>query len=231
MKIDPYRNGVSIVLLGAFNPAIFSPSWFRNTDIISESEFSASNIEIQHRELSVFRLEWMDALIQLDRFKVATEQSPYIRLSDFVLKTFRDYLSHTPIYAMGINRMVEFDVGKETTRNEIGQKLAPPSSWGKWGEQIASGAKNNHGGMRQLIMEQRDIDDREHGYIRAEIKPSEQKSSGIRMDINDHFQIKTEDLTGNQEVMDFLSENYETSLRRSEGIINGIMELKDECGK
>lgn len=231
MKIDPYKSGVSIVLAGAFNPVIFSPLWFKNHNLITESELESANVELQHRELTIFRLDWMDVQVQLDRFKIATEQSPYIRLSDFVVKTFREFLSHTPISMIGINRMVQFTVDSEEIRNKIGNKLAPPDVWGDWGKQVVAKDDRGHGGMTHLVMEQRAVDDRDHGYVRADIRPSSTKNNGIFMEINDHYEVHDENLTGNDKIIDLLESSFEKSIARSESIINHIMEMKDEFRK
>lgn len=231
MRIDPYRSGVSIVLIGAFNPIIFSPLWFKTNGIISESENESAEVELHHRELTIFRLKWLNLLVQQDRFKVDTEQAPYIKLSDFVIQTFREYLSHTPIGVMGINRMVEFSVDSEEIRNKIGQKLAPPEVWGNWGERISKKNERGHGGMRRLIMEQQALTDREFGYIRADVRPSKNKSNGIWMEINDHYQIDNANLIGCERIINILEQNFESSIIRSERIIDEIMKMKDEFRK
>ena len=232
MNIDPYKSSVSIVLLGAFNPVIFSPLWFKNNKIIPESDYESAEVELQHREITILKLDWMDILLQLERFKISSDQSPYVRLSDFVIKTFREFLSHTPISAMGINRRVEFSVDSEEIRDKIGKKLGPPDAWGEWGKDIAEKNKEgHHGGMVQLVMEQKVVHDREFGCIRADIRPSKTKNNSIWMEINDHYIVKDENLTGNDQIINLLESNFEKSIERSEGIINQIMEMKDEFRK
>ena len=55
---------------------------------------------------------------------------------DFLERTFGEFLPHTPIFRMGINRQVHFTVGSEDARNEIGLKLAPHEPWGEWADAL-----------------------------------------------------------------------------------------------
>jgi hypothetical protein len=75
-------------------------------------------------------------------------------------------------------------------------------------------------------MIQRDVSDRDSGYIMARIEPSARPSLGnygIFMEINDHYQFDKEG-TG-ELIAKLLVERFEASLRTSEGIINQIMSL------
>ena len=45
MRIEPEISGVGVVLLGDFNPAIFTPAWFALHGLLPES--AADNAELQ----------------------------------------------------------------------------------------------------------------------------------------------------------------------------------------
>ena len=45
---------------------------------------------------------------------------------DFVAKTFGQFLTHTPMNCVGINRHVHFGVGSEEKRNYLGVYLLQP---------------------------------------------------------------------------------------------------------
>ena len=59
--------------------------------------------------------------------------APLIRIADITCRIFGDLLPDTPIHQVGINRMIHFDVGSQSAREEIGLKLAPREPWGDWG--------------------------------------------------------------------------------------------------
>lgn len=56
MWIEPEISGSSIVLLGDFNPAIFSPSWFAKYGIVSQSAADEAETTVIHPELAVMQI-------------------------------------------------------------------------------------------------------------------------------------------------------------------------------
>jgi hypothetical protein len=229
MLIEPESGNVSIVLIGNFNPPIFHPEWFARHGLISDKEKDASEINIIHKEITSFRMDWLSVDVQPTNFAVKTQEGPFIRLADFVVKTFRDYLSHTPINKLGINREVHFSVGNEETRNRIGKILAPHEGWGAWGKDIEGSYPNKRGGMVSLTMLQRNLNDRGKGYIRTNIRPSNLISgdAGIFMQVNDHYEVENPQNQNSEELLLILEKQFDTSLIRSEWIIDQIMALKD----
>lgn len=230
MRIEPEISGASIVLVGSFNPKIFSPDWFARHELLAGDEAEAANVEVIHEEITLFRTDWFSLRVERTRFVTETKQSPYIRLSDFVVRTFQEFLSHTPIGRLGINRQVHFDVGSFEDRDRIGNLLAPKEPWGEWVAQLAAGEGREHGGMTSLTMEQRLVDDRPKGRIRARIEPSAKIKdgiSGIFVEINDHFEVDNADLVvGCEEIINILETRFDASIERSEWIIDQVMGLK-----
>jgi hypothetical protein len=229
MRIEPEISGVSIVLVGSFNPPIFHPEWFSKHSLISEKEREAAAVAIIHREIAMFRMEWLSINVKPDRFVAETQEGPFIRLSDFVVKTFKDLLHHTPIRMMGINRQVHFSVENEAVRNRIGKMLAPHGPWGEWGENIEGKSPKERGGMTSLSMLQKDLDDRKCGYIKAKVEPSTKIGDfGIYMEVNDHYEVGgTAQNQDCEEMMTILEQQFDKSLKRSEWIIDQIMSLKE----
>jgi hypothetical protein len=231
MRIEPEISSVNIVLVGSFNPPIFHPEWFARNGLISDKEKQAAEVEIIHQAIALFRMEWLSIRVEPQRFIAETQEGPFIRLADFVVKTFKEYLNHTPVSMMGINRHVHFSVGDEDTRNCIGKKLAPHEPWGEWAATIEGKSKEKRGGMRSLTMEQRDLDDRKKGYVRAKVEPSDhiKNEVGISMEMNDHYEV--EDPAKNQgceELIGLLERQFDISIKRSEWIIDQIMALKEQ---
>ena len=172
MIVQPEISGVSIVLLGSLNPRIFTPDWFARHGLISGEESDKADIQIIHRHITQFRADWLDILVEDERFQSNTAEAPYTRLHDLVVRTFRDFLLHTPLTKLGINRDAHFNVGRQEVRDRIGHTLAPPEAWGEWGAKVMAGQGDRHGGMVSLSMQQRDLDDRPKGYIEAKVAPS-----------------------------------------------------------
>lgn len=230
MLIEPENNNVTIVLLGSLNAAIFHPSWFLANNILTKDEVENSKVDIVHPSLTVFKIgDWLRVRVEQNRFVAETEEPPFIRLHDFVVKTFKEALVHTPLLKMGINRHVHFSVGDEEIRNKIGKKLAPQEAWGEWADKIAGSKEGKHGGMISLTMQQIDLDDRFAGYIQARIEPSTliKNQTGIFVGVNDHYEISEKDFSGgSSEIIDILIKQFDISIGKSEWIIDQIMNLK-----
>lgn len=230
MLIEPSISTVSIVLVGSFNPPIFNPDWFARHRLISPDAADNAVIKIVHRQVADFTVDRFEIQVTTDRFQATTLQEPFELLSDFVVRTFREFLSYTPIQALGINRDVHFRVDSFEVRDRIGYKLAPPSVWGKWAPFLTAGTGELHGGMVSLVMQQKDTDDRPSGYIQTTVQPSQAiaNNSGIFVQVNDHYQLQA----GQQrqdagEIIELLESHFRRSIERSEFIIDQVMGLKD----
>lgn len=108
---------------------------------------------------------------------------------DFVAKTFGQFLTHTPVNRVGINRHLHFGVGSEEKRNYVGRLLAPTKAWGEWGARIDEAPQNRRGGFNNLTMQE--TRDGGSGTIQATVQPSLiiKGNSGIFVNINDDYCI------------------------------------------
>jgi hypothetical protein len=190
-------------------------------------------VEVVHREIAAFKVgDWLRVRVEPIRFIAESSEPPFVKLSDLVVRTFGEVLTHTPISKMGINRRVHFNVGEEAIRNRIGQVLAPQEAWGEWAKCIASTKAGKHGGMVSLTMSQEDLDDREIGYIRAKVEPSAliKGGTGIFVEVNDHYEISDQaSQDGAIRITGLLAKQFDASIRRSEWIIDQIMALKEKA--
>ena len=124
MRIEPEISGVNVVLIGDFNPAIFTPAWFALHSLLPKGTADNAELQVAHQQVTKFSTDWLHLQVGLERFLVETSQAPYIRLRDLVVRVFKDHLYHTPLKAFGINRNVHFRVGSLAERDRIGRTLA-----------------------------------------------------------------------------------------------------------
>jgi hypothetical protein len=88
---------LAIVAMGSFNPAIFHPAWFSGQGLIRKEEFETAKIEIVHRDVCHFAVEWFSLQVTGDRFAMQTgDPAKSQSLRDLVMATFT-ILEHTPI--------------------------------------------------------------------------------------------------------------------------------------
>jgi hypothetical protein len=208
-----------IVLRGELNPAIFQPLWFVKNGLIGENEGSSAQIEVVHRDISRFRLEWLQLEVLRDKFLVRTlEEGREEELRDFILGTFK-LLRHTPIYAMGINYVVHFSVESIEDWHAIGHKLAPKKDiWDK--------ILTEPGTEKVIIRGKRP--DQYQGCVRVQVGPSPIITPGLFVDINDHFTHHENNMEPSSTWMDILSAEWSNSTERSRKIANAIKEIEVE---
>lgn len=227
MRIEPEIAGVSVNLVGSFNPAIFTPAWFALHGLLPEVATDNADLMFAHPQTTAFDAGWLHLEVTPDRFHADTRQAPYILVHDLVTRVFNEHLHHTPLRALGINRYVHFKVKDSTVRNQLGRTLAPVKPWGSWGCEL--GSDGERGGMTSLTMSQNNPEGRpEGGRINVKIEPSNIVGGGrkgIFMEVNDHYTVDNSEPGTAGRLMDLLEANFRESLCHSEQIIDHIMSL------
>jgi hypothetical protein len=229
MRIQPEIDKANVVFVGDFNPRIFRVDWFGAHGLVPEEEVTSAEIDIVHPDLSRFSTDWLVVQVERHRFLAETFAPPQVRLADLVVRLFGEYLLHTPVHLVGINRIVHFSVPNMETLDRIGECLAPQDAWGEWADQIR-GSRERHGGMQSITMQQTLLEDRENGYIRAKVERSLKLKTpfAVYVDINDHYVIgNPSEVTGCEQAVRIINDHFETSLRRSAWIIDQVMALAE----
>ena len=122
-------NGASVVMVGSFNPAIFHPEWFARNGLLPQGEVDSADLQVVHPQLSQFETERFSFQITMDRFAALTKPNTTAGpLRDLILGTFF-ILEHTPVSAIGLNRMLHFAMGSEEAWHRLGDRLAPKEPW------------------------------------------------------------------------------------------------------
>lgn len=227
MRIEPEIDGVGVVLIGDFNPAILTPAWFALNGLLPEALVENASLRVAHKEVTAFEADWLRLNVSGQSFSVETLQAPHVRIRDLVSRVFGEQLSHTPLRAFGINRQVHFRVDDLQQRDTIGRRLAPVEPWGAWSD--ALGLDGEHGGMTSLTMTQVDPDGRpKGGRINVTVEPSTrigEGRSGVYVQVNDHYTVAHMKAGTASTAIHLLVENFDESLKRSEQIIDHVMSL------
>lgn len=216
------------MLVGSVNPAIFSPYWLRQCELVTDQEAAAAEVGLISPEATQILVADFQLIANRDRFQIETTVAPWVRLLDFAAKLFGEVLPHTPILQLGINRTVHFKVKNEEVRNAIGRKLAPLEPWGDWGKDLAKGPLR--GGLQTVAMAEPWEDEPFAGRVTTTLQPSGRipGNAGIYMQINNHCQFQKEDvIESTAKMIDFLIRNFEKSIAKSDAIVDQIMSLQD----
>lgn len=123
--------GSSIVAIGDFNPAIFSPDWLERNGLLGAQDAEAARQGpsfIASHQVSVFETEWFAVQVLENQFSLTSKGalSPaFMDLAVGILTLVR----HTPITAIGLNFMGHFKLASEAEYHKVGDVLAPKIIW------------------------------------------------------------------------------------------------------
>jgi hypothetical protein len=171
--------GMSIVVLGSFNPSIFQPHWFSYNNLIPPQEARASKVEIIHPNATVFSSDWFTLKVTEFNFMLETyDAAKTLPLRDLVLGTFK-ILEHTPVTALGMNKQQHYQAPSEDSWHAFGHLLAPKSAWAEILLQP---------GMRLLIMEGK-RQDCNATIVRVQAEPSARVQPGVFLSVNQHYDL------------------------------------------
>lgn len=216
-----------MVLLGSLNPAIFTPAWFAMHGLLAGGLAANAKVDVVTPQLAVFSTEWMTLSVDQDRFVCGTTQEPYVRVHDLVVRTFKEYLPHTPLRSFGINKQVHFRLADSATRRRLGHRLAPIDPWTACRAHLDLEGDRN--GLRSVKMSQIDPPDRPPGgEINVTVEPSTRipNELGVYVAVNDHYTLRQPDSPDScSRLIGLLEENFEPSLERSSAIIDHVFRL------
>lgn len=175
----PMARAASIVVLGAFNPAIIQPWWLAKLDLISDSEAKASQTQAITREISLFETGWFKLQCLEDRLQVeTTDEGRFPDVRDLAVNICR-VLEHTPIHAFGFNSSVHVMMANIETWHNFGNECTPKQLWEKYLKKP---------GMRTLVIEGARKDSAA-AYAQIKVEPSRQIENGVLIHFNEHYRL------------------------------------------
>ena|SRR5437867_100505 len=174
----PEIQGLTVVLVGSFNPRIFDPWWFVKQGLLQDEEAKNAEVTVMTSALSTFSIGWLRLNAEAERVQVSTTQPQYYDpLRDLLLGTFR-ILRHTPLTAMGLHWMAHYRSENEEEWHKIGNTLAPKEIWNK----ILTKP-----GLRTLVIEEsRKKEPTE--LTRVAVEPSLKIQPGVFFEVHDLYE-------------------------------------------
>ncbi len=214
----PEIEGVSIVAVGKFNPAIFQPHWFSENSLIKKEEAKEAGLGVIHDEITQFKTNWFSLQVTTDKYMISTQDpAAYPRVRDLVVGTFT-LLEHTPINQFGFNKFQHFRMPSEEDWHAYGHYYAPKGSW----EAIVSGP-----GMRSLII-QGHRKNCPATNIQIKTEPSQQLKHAVFIHVNEHYDMKCdtaeESKDGVQELLRTLTESWDDILSYGDTVSSHLLE-------
>lgn len=215
----PEYHDCTIVMIGAFNPAIIHPAWLARFELIPGGEAERAELEICHQEISKFSIGWARIEVLKNRFVVTTSQeSSFSAVRDLSLGVLK-LLSHTPISAMGLNRQIHCRAPSEQAWHAYGDKLAPKDLW-------SSVLEDPRPGLKSLT-----IQSRKSGAgvseVNVQVAPSDKVQPGVFMSVNNHFNLPPETGIGDaNRAIETIEKEWAPALTRSDRIFESLRTLE-----
>ena len=172
-------------------------------------------VEIVHRDVASFRLDWVKVDVVADRFSAQVTSTAFrTGLRDLVAGTIST-LRHIPTRQLGINLSKRFSFATDADWHNFGHFLAPKSPW--------KGLLNRPG-MRAIHLQGSRPDDAP-GHILVTVEPKTPPTATIR--VNDHYEMPkdlgSESATPTTYFVDIIAAGFEQSLQRANSIIDELI--------
>lgn len=202
-----------VVVAGSLNPPAVQPWWLAHLGLISDADAETAKIEGVSPEFSVFELSWVRIEILRERFSATAMnvEADKLRLRDLVCGIFSS-LPHTPVIALGINRIVHYEMPTAESFHRIGHTLAPKDFWKRHMKEP---------GLKSLAIVGRRTDEHS-GEINLIVRPVLEQKNVVEVSYNSHFQFPSKSL--GKDVVSLLDERIEASLKEGFVISNSLID-------
>lgn len=124
----------AIVVVGDFNPAIFSPDWLERNNLIGEGDATvaregrAGRQPLISHQVTNFETEWFTLQVLENQFSLTSKGVLTPAFKDLAVGIFQ-LVSHTPVKAVGLNFMGQFKFDTQDKQHKVGDVFAPKNIW------------------------------------------------------------------------------------------------------
>ena len=119
--------GSSIVLVGQFNPAIFTADWLERNSLIGseDAEYAraSTNVLVSHA-VAVCETEWFALQVLENQFSLTSKGALSHAFRDLA-EGIATLVPHTPVTALGLNFMGHYKMSTEAGYHMVGDVLVP----------------------------------------------------------------------------------------------------------
>jgi hypothetical protein len=213
----PEAEGLEVVVVGSFNPAIFHPEWFLRQDLIGDQDAKDAATKVVSRNVTDVELCGIRLVCIPERVVLSTSnisQAP--RIQDLLVRILM-LLPHTPVSACGINPWAHYRVSSTDYWHKIGHTLAPKDLI--WKDLFKSP------GMLSLTIQEPRAGEFP-GQINVTVEPSLTFAPGILVKSNYHYGLPADSLhTGAAEALPkFLRAEWNVACEIARRVANTLLE-------
>lgn len=218
----------AIIVVGDFNPAIFSPDWLEGNNLIGKNDAEAAREKSQGKSLIVshqvaaFETKWFALQVIENQFSLTSKDALSPAFRDLAVGIFQ-LLSHTPVTAVGLNFMAHFKMATENEYHHVGDVLAPKDIWkALYPDDIAGLAditiRIQHGVRGEPV--------KTNDEKRISLQPSNKFKFGVFFAYNDHHDVSNpseDSLKPAERVAAIIDKEWEASWKDAIRVFDGLL--------
>jgi len=211
MDFNIQEQEFSMVLVGEFIPTQYRPSWFKDWNLITDTEAKEADIKIINPHLTNFSLSWVSIKVTKDRLIFSiTSLSFFEEFKDMIIGFLRLEYSKS-IRAIGLNHHTMLSTSKENIEKLFSSHLLKQLEDNLVNPAIVSI------GIKDDLPEESPI-----RFIKYDIILN--NSSSLLIRINNHFQnINNEELMSLEYVEQLIDENWDVCYNRFHSFTKKIL--------
>jgi len=205
--------GLTIVLVGHFNPALVHPAWLARHELIRDAEAQRAEVKLIRPELSLFDVGPFQVQAEPTRFMISVvDVGQAAALRDIVQSIFT-LLGETPITQFGLTRAMHFRMQDVEAWHRVGNVLAPKKCW----EGLLEGAGTQSVSVRGSWA------GRKSKMVQVTVEPSAKVPNGVYVAVNENFESETDGGAGGAVAL--MSNSWGEFLTRSRHVAESIVGL------
>ena len=211
----------SIVALGSFNPAIFSPDWLERNSLIGVTDADAAkqrdSIIVTH-QVSIIETDWFVLQVLENQLSLTSKGAVTPMLKDLAVGIM-SLVPQTPITAVGLNFMGHYKFSNVTEYHKVGDVLAPKDIWMQVFSSNAQETGSNEDqaiGLANITIKIQPCKRDETPLTRDEknitLQPSSKIRGGLLLSLNNHRDVseqKDETLTAAEYAAQIIDQDWE----------------------
>lgn len=218
----------SLVIVGAFAPAIFTPDWFLKNNLVGETdhaEMMKAGNSLSSSSGSRLESETLSIQVTPTRLQLISKDVLRPLIKDVALNVLQ-LLGRIPVAMVGLNFMSHFAMGSEDEYHLVGDALVPKGIW----KQLFTNPSWSVGLQDLSVMvhpaprgEKNDVRD----GITIRVQPSALVAKGIFLTYNNHreFDNSNPKVFSDEVAFDFIKTEWDASLKDSKRVFAELLAL------
>ena len=215
MDIEPRLSTAMVTLLGTFSHEKLTPSWFAKRDLLPQRMIDSAKVYAGDGTTG-FVSDWLRFTAAPERISAETAQAPYVRICDFVLRTFHEHLYRSvSLEGFVIHRGSMYPLEAEQAFDNIARSVVPFAEW----TNPATGQRTS-GDPTPVVVTQQQGD----VWVILQLQgASTPPAIGVSVAEMHHAKSKSGGQDASRDLTRMLGKRFDGAVRRADALIRRVM--------